>query len=276
MNDQIISVRGNNLHIRTNGKDTLPVIVLLHGFTGSVETWNELVGLLEGKYKMVAIDLTGHGKSIVPINYERYSIEEQIKDLEAIFNKLSLRNFTLIGYSMGGRIALAYALQYPRRVTSLILESASPGLKTEIERITREKADRKLAEKITEEGLPSFVDFWEQLPLFASQQLITPEKQQAIREERLGQSVIGLSNSLLGIGTGSQPSYWNDLEKVKQPTLLITGEIDIKFVFIAREMEKLLPVVHHRTIKQAGHAIHVEKPTLFATMVEEHITKLKN
>ena len=125
------------------------------------------------------------------------------------------------------------------------------------------------------DGLPSFVDFWEQIPLFASQKLLSKEKQQAVREERLGQSEIGLSNSLLGIGTGSQPSYWDRLETIKRPVLLITGKIDTKFVFIAREMEKFLPFVRHQTIEGAGHAIHVEKPTSFATMIEEHIKELK-
>ena len=68
---------------------------------------------------------------------------------------------------MGGRIALAYTIKYPERVTSLILESASPGLKTEQERIERREADELLAKKINSEGIPSFVEFWENIPLFA-------------------------------------------------------------------------------------------------------------
>ena len=202
-------------------------------------------------------------------------MEEQVKDLEAVFDKLSLQKFTLVGYSMGGRIALAYTVNYPGRVASLILESASPGLKTEKERVNRKDADELLAKKISGGGIQSFVDFWEQIPLFASQKLLPKEKQQAVREERLGQNVIGLANSLLGIGTGSQLSYWNDLESIRQPVMLITGEIDTKFVFIAREMSTFLPFVRHQTIKRAGHAIHVEKPTSFATMIEEHIKELK-
>ena len=144
MNEKLIHVRGNKLHVKMNGDNSLPVIVFLHGFTGSTETWNEVSSLFDGKFKTVAIDLTGHGKSAVPENHERYSMEEQVEDLEALFDKLSLQSFTLVGYSMGGRIALAYTLKYPGRVTSLILESASPGLKTEKKRTNDEKQTKSL------------------------------------------------------------------------------------------------------------------------------------
>lgn len=276
MNEKMIHVRGNQIHVKITGKKSLPTIVFLHGFTGSTETWNDISSLLDGKFRAVAIDLIGHGKSQVFKDPDRYSMVEQVEDLEMLFNELSLRNFTLVGYSMGGRVALAYTAKYPGRVSSLILESASPGLQTEAERNERRQADRKLAEKITEEGLVAFIDFWEKIPLFASQKKLSAEKQLAIREERLGQSVIGLSNSLIGIGTGSQASYWDALSLLQLPVLLITGELDIKFVSIAREMKKSLPSARHQIIKGNGHAIHVENPISFATMIGEYIIKLKN
>ena len=71
--------------------------------------------LFKGKFRTVAIDLTGHGKTAVPEDIARYSMEQQVEDLEALFDMLSLDRFTLVGYSMGGRIALAYTVQYPER-----------------------------------------------------------------------------------------------------------------------------------------------------------------
>ncbi|WP_438312105.1 2-succinyl-6-hydroxy-2,4-cyclohexadiene-1-carboxylate synthase [Sporosarcina sp. FA9] len=276
MVENLLNVRETNINIKINGDNSLPVLVLLHGFTGSVETWSEVVRIFEGKFKIIRIDLTGHGKSSIPKNHKRYAMEEQLEDLEAVFKQLGLAEFILVGYSMGGRIALAYTLKHSGKVLSLILESASPGLKTKQERLERRQADKKLAERLISDGIPNFVNFWEEIPLFESQKSLTTEKRNAIREERLGQSTIGLSNSLIGIGSGSQPSYWDSLQTIKIPVLLITGEIDKKFVHIAREMEKTFPIVKHTTIKAAGHAIHVEKPTLFATMIVEHITELKN
>ena len=265
-------IRDQKIHVKIQGSNSLPTIVFLHGFTGTSSTWTEIFALLEGKFKVVAVDLTGHGKTTIPSNPSRYSMAEQISDLEALFTEMDLVHFTLVGYSMGGRIALAYMNLYPERVTSLILESASPGLKTKVERDKRKQADALLANRIQREGIPAFVEFWEEIPLFATQKKMPQPKQEEVRKERLGQNAVGLANSLLGIGTGSQPSYWGELSSIQVPVLLITGKIDKKFVFIAREMDEILPLSKHMTIKDTGHAIHVEKPTLFATMVEEHIT----
>ena len=274
MSEKIFHLRGNKVHVTSIGDDSLPTIVFIHGFTGSTKSWDETIGLLKGKYRTIAVDLTGHGKSSVPEEATRYSMEEQVADLEALFAKLELSFFILVGYSMGGRIGLAYTIKHPERISTLILESASPGLKAKSERVARKEADKRLSEKIIEEGIPAFVELWENVPIFRSQKELPNEKQKAIRTERLSQNATGLANSLLGIGSGSQPSFWDDLPTIKVPILLVTGEIDIKFVNIAREMMKYLPSVSHQTIKSAGHAIHVEKPTLFATIVDEHIMKV--
>ena len=74
-----------------------------------------------------------------------------------------------------------------------------------------------------------------------SQKELSEEKADSCEEERLGQREIGLANSLRGIGTGSQNSYWEQLKAVNLPVLLITGELDTKFVNISREMEKQFP-----------------------------------
>lgn len=276
MNEKNIRIREINMHVEIQGGENLPVIVFLHGFTGSTTSWREITKLLKGNYQTIAVDLTGHGKSTIPEDIVRYSMDQQVEDLEELFTELSLDQFILVGYSMGGRIALAYTVRHPMRVSSLILESSSPGLKTEVEREERQAADRRLADRITRDGLPAFIDFWGNIPLFASQKTLSEEKQLAVRNERLSQSEIGLANSLRGIGTGSQASYWESLGTVNLPVLLITGKLDTKFVNISREMQRDFPNVRHETIEHAGHAIHVEKPATFATMIEEHISELKN
>lgn len=276
MNEKIISLRGIDLQVEINGDKHLPTIVFLHGFTGSTTSWCGITKLLKGKFRTIAVDLTGHGKSSIPNDIDRYSMDQQVEDLEELFSALALNQFMLVGYSMGGRIALAYTVRYPNRVSSMILESSSPGLKTEEERIERKEADSRLAKKILKDGLPAFIDFWENIPLFATQKKLSEETRLAVRNERLSQSETGLANSLRGIGTGSQPSYWADLKTIDIPVLLITGELDTKFVNISREMVSYFPNVRHEMIERAGHAIHVEKPDTFATMVKKHISDLKN
>lgn len=276
MIEKTIRVRNQHINIQMSGQETLPVIVFLHGFTGSTATWHEVMAQLKGRFQLIAIDLTGHGKTSIPVEVSRYRMEEQLADLESVFTYLDLTDFTLVGYSMGGRVALAYTIEYPERVHSLILESASPGLKTAAERGTRKEADAKLAGRIETEGMEKFVDFWENIPLFESQKKLAWEQRQKVREERLRQNQVGLANSLKGIGTGSQPSYWDDLATINVPVLLLTGELDGKFVDISREMKEKMPNATHCTTKNVGHAIHVENPVLFATMVEEHLNTLQN
>jgi 2-succinyl-6-hydroxy-2,4-cyclohexadiene-1-carboxylate synthase len=116
----------------------------------------------------------------------------------------------LIGYSMGGRLALSVAMIHPERVSGLVLESSSPGLDSPEERKMRREQDSRLSRRILEEGIESFVDYWEGIPLFASQLSMDPSKRKKVREERLNNNPVGLRGSLIGMGTGSQPSWWTD------------------------------------------------------------------
>lgn len=269
-----LNVRGMQVNVQIWNEDAKETIVLLHGFTGSVQTWKPVVENLPTSIRTVAIDLIGHGKTDAPKEIKRYSMEEQIADLEYVFSKLQLTDFTLLGYSMGGRVALSYAVAFPHRIKRLMLESASPGLKTKEERDIRRMSDGQLAQSIENEGIKAFVDKWENIPLFQSQKQLPKTTQQIIRKERLAQSASGLANSLRGMGTGSQNSLWDKLCKLSMPVLLITGTLDEKFCQIAKEMNLLLKNGEHIEIEGVGHAIHVENPTQFATIVKKALTNV--
>lgn len=261
-----VSVNGISYHVEKWG-ETGPVLVLLHGFTGSSGTWRKVAAHWQG-YQVFAVDLIGHGATDSPDHPARYRMERQLSDLASLFEQLDLWEITLIGYSMGGRTALAFACEYPGRIERLVLESASPGLPTEDERNARRDKDASLAKSIMDSGIEAFVDSWQEIPLFQSQKSLPESVQQEVRKERLAQSPTGLANSLLGMGTGSQASYWERLEALEMPVYLITGELDRKFEAVAKKMMRRLPHATHRSIR-AGHAIHVEKPAEFATMVKE-------
>ena len=262
--------RGIETNVEVWNEAAEQVIVALHGFTGSASTWRNLANSLPN-VRIVAIDLMGHGKTMVPESASRFSMDEQVKDLEEIFTQLRLEKFTLLGYSMGGRIALSYALAYPERIERLMLESASPGLRTSKERIERCQRDNMLADKIEMNGIASFVDAWENIPLFESQKRLPESVQHALRKERLAQCEAGLAGSLRGIGTGMQPSNWPFLGQLDMPVLLITGSMDEKFCKIATEITALCKNAQHVTVNDAGHAIHVENPAEFATIVKKYL-----
>lgn len=265
-----LKVRGIETNVEQWNEVAPLTLVCLHGFTGSSSTWRNLANALPN-VRIVAIDLIGHAKTAVPELVSRFSMPDQLKDLEEIFTQLKLAKFTLLGYSMGGRIALAYAILYPNRVEKLILESASPGLHTSKERKERCQRDDALAAKIITNGVSSFVDAWENIPLFETQKKLPEAVRKAIRTERLAQCEMGLAGSLRGIGTGVQPSNWSYLAQIEIPVLLITGSVDEKFCKIATDMKALLQNAKHVTVNDTGHAIHVENPAKFATIVEEFL-----
>ena len=266
-----LMIRGLETHVEVWNENGTHTLVALHGFTGSTATWHNLAQAIPN-VRVIAIDLIGHGQTATPEQTQRFSMGEQLQDLEKLFCQLNVEKFTLLGYSMGGRIALSYAISFPGRVQKLVLESASPGLRTIEERNERSERDDILAQKIITNGLVSFVNAWENIPLFASQRHLSDPVREAIRTERLSQKEEGLAGSLRGIGTGTQPSNWHCLDQLELPVLLITGSLDEKFCQIALEMKALLKTVRHITVNDAGHAIHVENPAEFATIVEEYLT----
>lgn len=268
-----IHVNGVDYYVEIYGNGA--PLVLLHGFSGDSSTWTEIIDPLKVDYKVICLDIIGHGKTESPKEVERYNIQAVAEDIKNILDKLGIDKTVMLGYSMGGRLALTFALLFPDRVSALILESASPGLETENERESRKISDEKLAKRIVNEGIEKFVDYWESIPLFQSQLRLPHEKREKIRNARLNNNPLGLANSLLGMGTGAQPSWWSSLSTIKIPVLMITGEWDTKFCRIAEQMSHSIINCYWETILEAGHAIHVEQPEKFGKIVSEFLMKNK-
>lgn len=269
MQRQRFLINGVHLHVAFYGKPAQQKqpLVLLHGFTGSSANWREISTQLETPARWLIVpDLPGHGQSDAPVDPERYTIEHCRADLLALLQTLDIQagKAILLGYSMGGRIALYTALSGFFR--ALILESASPGLADPAEREQRRQQDNALAERIEREGVRDFVDAWERLPLFASQQRLPLEKQAALHEQRLANRAIGLANSLRGVGTGAQPALHACLSMLTLPTLIVAGELDGKFCRIARQMAEHIPHPELRIVADAGHTIHLEQPETFVSL----------
>jgi 2-succinyl-6-hydroxy-2,4-cyclohexadiene-1-carboxylate synthase len=264
-----LEVNGVHLNVEITGEGW--PLVLLHGFTGSNATWEKHHAALAACFKMVAIEMLGHGLSDAPADPERYSMEYTTADIAEVLDKLEIERAAVLGYSMGGRIALHFAAAYPERVSALMLESSSPGLATAEERAARVQADEALANFIEQEGIATFVERWENLPLFASQRHLPAEVQTAQRQQRLNNNPRGLANSLRGAGIGAQESLWPRLNGLALPTLLIAGELDTKFVQIARQMQAKLPISRFDIVANAGHTVHLEQPAEFDRLVLDYL-----
>lgn len=245
-------------------------LLLCHGFTGSVENWRPVIEALSADRRVIAFDLPGHGKTDVPAD-EAFSMAGAIRILERLVDALQLGQVDLLGYSMGGRFALSFACEHPEHVRRLILESASPGLQTEAERAARKASDDALAARIEREGIPAFVDFWEQLSLWESQQSLPQETCDHLRQLRLKNSIPGLANSLRQMGTGVMPPLWESLPILTLPTLLLVGEHDAKFRAINEAMHTQFPNSKLVIISGAGHTTHLEQTLRYSAAVEEFL-----
>lgn len=270
MKSMIVQVNGIHLGVEQRGEasKSAPTLVMLHGFTGSAAGWGlHLDTLAACGLRVIALDLPGHGQSDAPKDPRRYSIEHCQQDILAALQQLGVSNgqAILLGYSMGGRIALYTAFSAFFR--ALILESASPGLADPAEREQRRLSDEALAASIERDGVPAFIERWENLPLFASQKTLPLDCREKLHQQRLQNSATGLAQSLRGVGTGVQPSLYAQLPTLNIPVLLIAGELDEKFTTIARHMAQALPQSQLHIIPAAGHTVHLERPQAFASLV---------
>lgn len=256
----------NDVHYNVEVQRAGPAVLLLHGFTGNSLTWAPHLEAWR-EFTTVAVDLLGHGRSDCPADPDRYQMEHEVEDLLALLDHLGLQQVAVVGYSMGGRVALHMALRAPERLWALILESASPGIEDTTERETRRKNDTALAAVIEQDGLSAFVDHWQALPLFATQAQLPFVVREELRRQRLNNTPQGLANSLRGLGAGMQEPVLQQLKNMQMPVLLLSGALDSKYCKLARQMATLLP--HHQlvTVPQSGHAIHLEQPAVFANTV---------
>jgi len=262
------------INVITRNKDKLREkipILFLHGFTGCAEDWSFIFDKLPSEFEPFAIDMPGHGKSSSPETLYFYSTDYIIKSINFILNYFKIKKTIIAGYSMGGRAALAYTINYPEKVDKLVLESSTAGIANEIERKQRRQRDNNLANSIEQNGIDDFINYWLSLPLFESLKNLPSNTYNKIVEKRKSNNKTGLANSLRGFGTGVMPDYWNKLQNLKTKTLLISGGLDKKFTIINRKLSSQFPNTKHIIIKSSGHNVHLEKPQEFIIFLNQFL-----
>lgn len=256
----------------TNTQNDL--ILFLHGFSGSSKDWEGVSNSIDIKFNLAALDLIGHGESDSPAElfyYDTARILGMIKSAIRFFQKDKI---ILCGYSMGGRAALSFAVQNPKMVKGLILESSTAGIINLNERKLRIQKDKELAQFILTHSIAEFVDYWMNLELFSSQKNLDKNILDEIRKLKRQNNPTGLANSLVGFGTGAMPPLFNELGNLEIKTLLLTGELDSKFTFINQKMKKQLPSAQHFIIDGAGHNVHLENSKNFCETLNSFLFQL--
>jgi pimeloyl-ACP methyl ester carboxylesterase len=127
----MIEVSGQRLHVRDTGPKDAPAVIMLHGFGASLHTWEPWARALQGEFRVIRLDLPGAGLS-EPDSTGVYTDARTIELLTALMDRLGVARASLIGNSIGGRIAWTFAARHPDRVTKLVLISPdgfeSPGI----------------------------------------------------------------------------------------------------------------------------------------------------
>jgi 2-succinyl-6-hydroxy-2,4-cyclohexadiene-1-carboxylate synthase len=227
-----------------------PRVVFVPGFMQRGDAWRPVADRIETSYRSNCLDHRGA------------TFTARLEEVVAAVAP----GTALVGYSMGGRVALHTALRAPRSLSALVLVGASAGIEDDSLRADRRAADERLAGWMEGRSIEEIVESWERLPVFASQ---ARELREALRPGRLSHDPAELASLLRTAGQGALPPVWDRLGEVACPALVVAGEADDAYVEAAHRMAALLPRGSVRFIADAGHAPQLEQPDAFArTLVD--------
>ena len=214
------------------------MIVYLHGFLGCRSDWDFFCQTLPGP----------HLPLILP--------EPLPKDpVAALLSKIS-KPVTLIGYSLGGRLALNFAHRFPHLIEKLIILSANPGITDPKERKKRRAWEQSWCDIIDQEGFEMFLEKWYAQDLF--KQLRCHPTFHAVLEKRKKHHKEAVKEQFLRLSPAVLPPLWEAIPHFSFPTLFLFGEHDVKYHLIHHKLEKLK--MQTKMIPNSGHAIHLENP----------------
>jgi 2-succinyl-6-hydroxy-2,4-cyclohexadiene-1-carboxylate synthase len=260
------------LAFKTHGNESKPPLIFLHGFLGCKEDWNPLIESLKKDYFCVTIDLPGHGHSILNPE-DTVSFKQTIEGVYKIYSDLRLGLMTLIGYSMGGRVAMGYASAYPLSVDRLIIESSFPGYENQKDKERRLETDFDLAEELEAGSMAQFLDKWYRFQLFKS--LREHPTFSLLKKGREQNDPIQVSKALKQLSSGLQPSYWSLFGNGAFPIYYVTGEWDKKYCLVANKIKDRYPQCNITIISKAGHNVHFEQQSSYLTWFSNTLFKIK-
>lgn len=249
---------------------TLP-LALLHGFTGSPTSFDEVRSRLGRDVTVAAPRLVGHGD---PADASVHDFTAEVDRIAASLRRAG-PSWYILGYSLGGRIALGLLVRHPTLFAGATLIGAQPGLESDDACASRRADDERLASLLETDGTDAFIAKWEALPLFATQTSLDGAVLERQRAERRTHAPRELARSLRTTGLGVMPSYWNSLGAIATPVRLAAGTLDHKFATIAREMARGMPRATVELVESAGHNVVLERPAAVVEILKRGFADAK-
>ncbi len=249
--------------LRPSRQRLRPPVVLLHGMLGAPASWRRFLRRQEYPGQVLALTLPGHGR---PARRVQVGFQGNLCELAAEFEKPSY----VIGYSMGGRIALGLAAHFPQRVLGVVAIGAHPGFSPAAR---REKLQWEVAQVETLDrcGLEGFVNHWEALPLFASQARLPHDVRAEQRELRLSHEEAGIRNAMSELGSGAMPDLASRLASARLPVHFVAGSLDPAYVARGQQAARQIPSARAFAIEGAGHNVLLEAPGPLAKFCDQSL-----
>jgi len=234
------------LHVEQHGAG--PPVLLLHGFAGSTRTMRPLIDALAEHHLVLAPDLPGHGLSDAPRDAAAYAWPALTRHLARLLDALDAPHAHVLGFSLGGRVALQLAARRPERVRTVCTIGSRCVWSDLTERHARRTKDAALAARIETEGMRAFV---------SDERHGADDDALAAAAPRAGTH--GLALALRGLGAADQPDVGAALAVSAVPLLLLAGANDLGPLAAAQALAAELPAARAVAIAGAGHRAHLER-----------------
>lgn len=232
--------------------------VLLHGYAGSPAAWDGVRTGLPAGSRVLCPAIVGHAPATGPAS----DFDTEIERLSRVIAAAVPGKVHLCGYSLGGRLALGLLIRHPHLFSRATLIGAHPGLpEGDPARAERAAADERWAALAEREGAAAFAAQWSAQPLFASQRALPPEVAARQDAVRAGHDGAALAAAMRALSLARMPDWSPSLPGIALPVHLMAGELDGKFVALARTMAGKIPGARLRVVPGAGHNVLIERPS---------------
>lgn len=265
-------ILANDIRIHCEERGSGLAMVWAHGLCGTLHGWDETMAFFQDRYRVIAYDARGHGRSEVPDWPEAYSQDIMVQDMRGVMDALGIAQAIVGGHSMGSNVTLNFALRYPERCLGLIPVSIGSGSS---DLRWWQEWFGKLADLAEQKGMAAFLEEMKKLPAWATA-FAHPQIGKRVSQEVLNSSSRGIAYTIRGVQMKRLTIFQLEsrLQELQVETLVVLGELDTPVVECSRFMAQHIPRATLELIPAAGHFTHLEAPERFLPVVDRFVAQL--